>query len=196
MLRNYFDQLQIAHEEARFAKFIKDSALSGELFEQFPVLKGLDKVPQDPHWHPEGDVWTHTLLVIENLPANATFAMALSALFHDVGKARTFMIQENGRITAHGHENVSKKIACEIFNAFGIDAKLKSEVLFLIGRHMLAHSKDVNIKTLKKLVLEAGFDLVDQLLMHGVADVKSGCGDFTDCDRLRNLFNELKTAEM
>jgi poly(A) polymerase len=57
-----------------------------------PALEGLSKVPQDPRWHPEGDVWTHTLLVIENLPPNATFTMSLSALFHDVGKATTTVI--------------------------------------------------------------------------------------------------------
>lgn len=192
----FFNQLKKAHEQGTFAEFIQETAVSQELFEVFPVLKTLSQVPQDPRWHPEGDVWTHTLLVIENLPSNASFAMALCALFHDVGKAKTTVIHETGRITAYGHENVSKKIVVEILDHFGVDSKLKNEVLFLIGRHMIAHSKDANIKTLRKLVLEAGYELVDQLLLHGVADVKAGSRDFTDCDRLRKLFDSLEKNEL
>lgn len=188
----FFTKLKNAHEQGLFARFIKDSAASGELFKIIPALKGLNQVPQDPRWHPEGDVWTHTLLVIENLPSNATFAMALAALLHDVGKATTTVVHETGRITAHGHENESKKIAVEVLDDLGVDSKLKDEVLFLVFRHMLAHCKDTTIKTLRRLVLEAGPDLVEQLLLHGVADVKGGCNDFTDCIRLREIFDSME----
>jgi hypothetical protein len=194
MNSKFFNKLHEAHEKGLFAKFIQASALSGELFNAIPELKILSQVPQDPRWHPEGDVWTHTLLVIENLPPNATFAMALSALFHDIGKTATTVVHETGRITAYGHENVSKKITSKILDSFEVALKLKSEVLFLVYRHMIAHSKDANIKTLRKLMIEAGPDLVDQLLLHGIADVKAGCGDFTDCIRLRELFNTLKIS--
>jgi len=185
----FFKQLRAAHEQGKFAVFIKGSAASGELFAIIPDLKDLDLVQQNPRWHPEGDVWIHTLLVIENLPPNATFAMAISAPFHDVGKKQTTVINETGKIAAHGHENVSKRIAKKILDDLGADSKLKADVLFLVARRMIAHCKDTNIKTLSRLVLEAGKNLVDQLLLHGVADVKSGCGDFTDCIRLRELFD-------
>lgn len=188
----FFDQLRKAHEQGVFSQFIKDTAASGELFSNFSVLECLSRVPQDPRWHPEGDVWTHTLLVVENLPPNATFAMALSALFHDVGKAAATVVQESGRITAYGHENISKKITSKILDDLGVDPHLKKEVLFLIARHMIAHSKDANVKTLRRLILEAGPTLVDQLLLHGIADVKGGSGDFTDCIRLRELFDSMK----
>jgi hypothetical protein len=188
----FLQQLQIAYEQGTFAAFIKDSAALGVLFHIIPALKGLDLIPQNPRWHPEGDVWTHTMLVIENLPPNATFAMALSALFHDTGKAYTTVIHDTGHITAHGHEDFSKRIANEILDDLGADPKLKEDVLFLVARHMIAHSKNTNIKTLRRLILEAGnVDLVDQLLLHGVADVKGGCRDFTDCIRLRELFDNM-----
>lgn len=197
MNTTFLNQLQKAHETGSFASFIKKSAASGELFNIIPALKGLNLVPQDPRWHPEGDVWTHTLLVIENLPSNATFAMTLSALLHDVGKATATVIHETGRITAHGHENDSKKITTKILTDLGADSKLKEDVLFLVYRHMIAHSKDANVKTLQRLIVEAGIDLVDQLLLHGVADVKGGCGDITHCIRLRELFESMdKTLSM
>ena len=188
-------QLQNAHEQGNFAKFIKDSAATGELFEIIPALKDLSQIPQDPKWHPEGDVWTHTLLVIESLPSNATFAMALAALFHDIGKATATVIHETGRITAHGHESESKKIATVILNDLGADPKLKNEVLFLVFRHMLAHSRDTTTKTLRRLILEVGSNLVEQLLLHGVADVNGGCKDFTDCIRVRKLFDSINMTE-
>lgn len=188
----FLHQLQTAYEQGGFAAFIKNSAATGVLFEAIPALKGLDKIPQDPHWHPEGDVWTHTLLVIENLPPHATFAMALAALFHDTGKAYTTEILDTGRITARGHEDFSRRIANEILDDLGASSRLKQDVLFLVMRHMIAHSKDTTIKTLRRLIIEAGsIDLVDQLLLHGVADVKSGCGDLTDCIRLRTLFESI-----
>ena len=190
-MTHFFNQLQEAHESGTFSTFIQQTAYSGELFKNFPQLKNLNKIPQNPRWHPEGDVWTHTLLVVENLPANATFAMALSALFHDIGKATKTVIHKSGMITAHGHENASKRIASGMLDALGASENLKKEVLFLVGRHMLAHSKDTKLKTLQKLVNEAGSDLVDQLLLHGVADVKSGCKDFTECIRLRELFDTM-----
>lgn len=197
MSSDFLNQLQHAHSEGRFAEFIKGSAASGELFTILPELKNLSKVVQNPRWHPEGDVWTHTLLVIENLPTNATFAMALSALFHDVGKEATTVINhETGRITAFGHESVSKKIASQMLLTLGADPKLTEDVLFLVFRHMVAHSNSTNIKTLKRLITEANVDLVDQLLLHGVADVKGGCGDLTDCIRLRELFDSIDKSDI
>ncbi len=190
---SFLNQLQTAHEQGVFAKFIRAFAKTSELFEILPQLRGLDQIPQDPRWHPEGDVWTHTLLVIENLPQNATFAMALSALFHDIGKASTTVLRETGRITTYGHENVSKKMADEILDNLGADPQLKKEVLFLIRNHMIAHGKDTKAKTLRKLILEGGAELVNNLLLHGVADVAGGCRDFTECERLRHLFDHLIT---
>lgn len=196
-MKIFFNRLQTAHAQGVFAQFIKNTALTRELFTHFPALEGLSQVPQNPLYHPEGDVWIHTLLVIENLPANATFAMAFAALFHDAGKAATTVVQDSGRITAYGHENVSKKIASAILDELEVDSSFKKEVLFLIFRHMLAHSKDTNIKTLRRLILEAGPDLVDQLLQHGYADVKGGSKDFTHCIRLRELFDSMdKTMQL
>lgn len=192
----FLSQLQAAHEAREFALFIKNLAASGELFNIIPELKGLDQVPQDPRWHPEGDVWTHTMLVLENLPSEATFAMSLAALFHDVGKATTTVIHESGGISARGHEDESRKIAAKILADLGADSELQNDVLFLVFRHMIAHSKEANKRTLKRLILEGGVDLVDQLLLHGVADVKSGCKDFTDCIRLRELFDSLREAPL
>lgn len=191
MNTEFFNQLRRAHQQGIFASFIRNSASSGTLFEAIPQLRGLDQIPQDPRWHPEGDVWTHTLLVIENLPTNATFAMSLAALLHDTGKASTTKILETGAITAHGHEEISADLALSILDSFNTDVLLKEEVVFLVRYHMMAHNKDTTVKSLRRLIRKGGSDLVDQLLQHGVADVAGGCRDFTECERLRNLFDQI-----
>lgn len=192
MNHDFLNQLKAAQEKGIFANFIQNTAESGLLFEAIPQLRGLDRISQDPRWHPEGDVWTHTLLVLKNLPANATLALSLAALLHDVGKAATTVIWESGVITTRGHEGVSAQLTQDILCALGADNQLKNEVVFLVRHHMTAHNKDTNAKTLRRLIREGGRHLVDQLLQHGVADVAGGSRDFTDCDRIRDLFDHLE----
>ncbi|HEV8053140.1 MAG TPA: HD domain-containing protein [Parachlamydiaceae bacterium] len=189
---NFLNELKAAQEKGVFADFIRDTAESGILFEAMPQLRGLHQIPQDPRWHPEGDVWIHTLLVLKNLPANATFAMSLAALLHDVGKAAATVILDSGAIKAHGHEEISAQMAHDILSKLGASDELQKEVVFLVRHHMKAHSHDTKAKTLRRLILEGGRDLVDQLLQHGVADVAGGCRDFTACERIRHLLNHLE----
>lgn len=189
---DFLHQLKKAHENGRFAEFILETTQTGILFEKIPSLSGLDRVPQDPRWHPEGDVWTHTLLVIKNLPSSATFAMSMTALLHDIGKATTTVIQENGAITARGHESISAKMAEAILIDLGADEQLIQDVVFLIRHHMAAHNPDTNAKTLRRLIREGGRSLVEQLLLHGIADVAGGSKNFTACEKLKDLMNHLE----
>ena len=75
-----------------------------------------------------------------------------------------------------GHEGVSEQISHVILDALGADEQLKKEVLFLVRHHMTAHNKDANARTLRRLVLEGGRELVDQLLQHGVAMFRAAAG--------------------
>lgn len=189
---NFLNQLQEAHTKGIFVDFIQKTAQTGTLFKSIPQLRNLHLVPQNPRWHPEGDVWTHTLLVLKNLPVNATFAMSLTALLHDIGKAKATVIQENGAITARGHESISAEMTQDILTTLNADQQLISEVVFMVRHHMTAHNPDTNARTLHRLVREGGRDLVEQLLQHGVADVAGGSRDFAACEKIREIFNHLK----
>jgi hypothetical protein len=184
-------RLRSAYQQGLFLDFVQQASESGLLFEAIPELRGLNRIRQNVDRHPEGDVWTHTLLVIQNLPVNATFAMSLAALLHDIGKAKATVLLDTGAITAKGHEIISGRLTLEILDRIGADEQLKNEVAFLVRHHMAAHSPDTDGDKLRHLICEGSRELVDQLLQHGIADVAGGCRDFTECERLQNLFEHL-----
>lgn len=85
------------------------------LLEMFPVLEALKTTPQDPYYHAEGDVWTHTMMVCDTLvqlpeyiAANERdkFIMFYSALLHDVSKPICTKFEDNGKITSKGHSKI------------------------------------------------------------------------------------------
>lgn len=80
-----------------------------------PEIAKLHGVAQPPEYHPEGDVWIHTMLLLEKLPANASPTLAWGALLHDVGKPATFRPPDpslpNDRIRFNGHVEVGVRIA-------------------------------------------------------------------------------------
>ena len=84
---------------------------SGLLAEVLPEIKRFQGVQQPPEYHPEGDVWIHTLMMLEGLQ-NPTATLALGVLLHDVGKPPTFTVRE--RIRFDGHVEVGVRMAEEI----------------------------------------------------------------------------------
>src|SRR5882757_4807488 len=73
--------------------------------EVLPEISAMKGVAQPPQYHPEGDVWQHTLLLLEQL-RNPTPTLALGALLHDVGKPPTFRVAERIRFDGHVEEGV------------------------------------------------------------------------------------------
>lgn len=106
----------------------------------FAEVKALKGLPQNPEWHPEGDVWTHTMLVVDaaaslRSQAHEPFAFVLSALCHDFGKAVTTQ-EVNGRIISHGHDKAGVPLAKALLDRLGASAKVHSYVLNMVELHM------------------------------------------------------------
>lgn len=111
-----------------------------QLDEYFPEVKNLIGVKQDPVHHPEGDVWNHTMLVLDaaaEVRETAQYPMGLmmAALCHDFGKVLTTEIIE-GKIHSYGHESAGIDIAQTFIERISNTAKLKEYVLNLIKLHM------------------------------------------------------------
>src|SRR5262249_4314214 len=79
-----------------------------------PEIAAMRGVEQTPDHHPEGDVWAHTLLLLDQLPAGATETLALGCLLHDVAKPVTIERRDDGRITFYGHTDRGADMAVGI----------------------------------------------------------------------------------
>jgi poly(A) polymerase len=106
---------------------------SGMLADLLPEVAAMKGVGQPPEFHPEGDVWTHTLLLLEGL-GRATPTLAWGALLHDVGKPPTFRVAE--RIRFDGHVEAGVKLAHGVLNRLRFSRDDMEQVEALIANHM------------------------------------------------------------
>jgi len=106
------------------------------LLEQvLPEIKRMQGVQQPPQFHPEGDVWVHTLLLLEGLQPNCSKTLALGVLLHDVGKPPTFRVAPD-RIRFDQHAEVGTKMAQEICRRFRLSNDETEQVCGLVANHM------------------------------------------------------------
>ena len=118
----------------------------GAIEKLFPEIQSLIGVPQDPEWHPEGDVFVHTLLVvdrarelIDDLPYARQVTVMLAALAHDFGKPPTTQFLE-GRWRSRGHEDAGVEPATRFLdrmNVHTIDGyDVRRQVIALVREHL------------------------------------------------------------
>ena len=113
------------------------------LLEQIlPEVKALQGTRQPPQFHPEGDVWTHTLMMMEGLD-KPTITQAWGVLLHDIGKPPTFT--ETDRIRFNGHESVGARMATEILHRL----KYPNEVIDTVHELVAQHMKFLAVKTMR-----------------------------------------------
>ena len=149
---------------------------TGLLPEVLPEISAMKGVEQPPQYHPEGDVFVHTLLLLEKLPAGVSKTLAWGALLHDVGKPPTFRVAPD-RIRFDGHVEVGVKMAAEICRRLRFSNDETDQILALIDNHMrFADVQRMNQSTLKKFLRLAAFDehlelhRIDCLSSHGQLD--------------------------
>jgi poly(A) polymerase len=123
---------------------------TGLLKEVLPEIARMKGVAQPAQYHPEGDVWTHTLLLLEQLTAGASATLAWGALLHDVGKPPTFRIAPD-RIRFDGHVEVGVAMGAEICRRFRFSNDETRQIIALIDNHMrFADAHRMKTSTLKR----------------------------------------------
>jgi tRNA nucleotidyltransferase (CCA-adding enzyme) len=111
-----------------------------------PELLPLATTPQDSEWHPEGDVWTHTLLVLDQAAGLCTdldppraLAVMLAALCHDLGKPATTRLEE-GRLRSRGHKEAGLAPTTALLDRWRVFSRdgydVRGQVLGLVGAHL------------------------------------------------------------
>ncbi|HEX3942056.1 MAG TPA: CCA tRNA nucleotidyltransferase [Acidobacteriaceae bacterium] len=108
---------------------------TGLLARVLPEIERMKGVSQPPQFHPEGDVWLHTLLLLQQLPEGCSPELAWGALLHDVGKPATFRVAPD-RIRFDGHVEVGVRIAGEICRRLRFSNESAERILALVENHM------------------------------------------------------------
>ncbi|MEO7167497.1 MAG: CCA tRNA nucleotidyltransferase [Spartobacteria bacterium] len=147
---------------------------SGLMREVLPELEAMKGCEQPPQFHPEGDVFKHTRLMLGLLPNEISLPLVLSVLFHDIGKPPTASVDEAGRIRFNGHDRVGAEMTEALmqrlrFSRAEIDATVEA-----VRQHMVF--KDVpnmRVAKLKRFMARATFP--DELELHRV-DCQSSHG--------------------
>src|SRR5713101_3985261 len=108
---------------------------SGLLVEVLPEIAKMKGVEQPPQFHPEGDVWVHTLMLLESLAPNCSPTLAWGALLHDVGKPPTFRVAPD-RIRFDNHAEVGTRMAEEICRRMRFSNEETEKIMELVSNHM------------------------------------------------------------
>src|SRR6267378_3131846 len=139
---------------------------SGLLKEVLPEISAMKGVEQPPQFHPEGDVFVHTMLLLEKLPAGCSPTLAWGALLHDVGKPATFRTAPD-RIRFDGHVEVGVKMATEILRRLRFSNHETDQILALVDNHMrFGAVQRMKQSTLKKFLRLPAFE--EHLELHRI----------------------------
>lgn len=165
-----------------------------KLLEQvLPEIKKMQGVKQPPQYHPEGDVWIHTLMLLEGLPAGASKTLALGALLHDVGKPPTFRVAPD-RIRFDGHAEIGTKMAEEICRRFRLSNEETEQVMALVANHMrFGDVQKMKDSTLKRFFRLPEFE--EHLELHRL-DCSSSHRDLSLYEFAKEKYHTLPTEQI
>jgi poly(A) polymerase len=166
---------------------------TGLLAQVLPEVVRLKGVAQPPQYHPEGDVWVHTLMLLDGLPAGVPAALAWGALLHDIGKPATFRVAPD-RIRFDGHVEAGVRIAEEICRRLRFPNHETEQIVSLIANHMrFADVRKMKESTLKRFFRLQSFD--QHLALHRL-DCLASHGSLELYDFARQRFETLPQEEV
>ncbi len=164
---------------------------TGLLAEVLPEVKRLQGVAQPPEFHPEGDVWIHTLMMLEALHEPSP-TLALGVLLHDVGKPPTFTVRE--RIRFDNHMEVGAHMAQEICGRLRLSARDTERVVELVRHHL--RFKDLpQMRRSTQLRFLRMEHFSEHLELHRL-DCLASHGDLTNYELARRLLADTPPEEI
>lgn len=184
-VRDELTRILIEGHARRGFELLDETLLLGEVLPEIRAMKGVE---QPPEFHPEGDVFVHTLLMLERLPQPCPISLAWGALLHDVGKPPTFR-RAPDRIRFDEHAPIGTKMAEAICRRLRFSHEEAKQILALVENHMrFADVERMKPSTFKRFIRLPHFD--QHLQLHRI-DSESSHGSL----RLYNFTRE-KIAEL
>jgi len=153
-----------------------------------PEVAAMKGVEQPAEFHPEGDVFTHTRMMLDDLPAEPGVVLAFSVLLHDVGKPPTF-VRAPDRIRFHEHDAVGQKMTEEILRRLRFSNDQIEQIALCVGGHMrVQHVQLMRPSKLKRLLARPTFPV--ELELHRI-DCRASHGKLDNYDFLKAKAAEL-----
>jgi poly(A) polymerase len=167
----------LVHESrAQAMEMALDTGLAAAILPDLLPMKGMfNGKPMQP----EGDLWDHAMLVLELLPANPSFTLALAALLHDVGKPITRTLHQ-GRYRFHHHEQVGARISDRLCRDLKLSNAERERINWLVACHQyLGEAKKLRESKLKRILATPG---IEELLALHRADALASTGEAEHVD--------------
>jgi len=173
-IRDEFSKTINSRNRRRGLELLVDTSLIGHFL---PEVLPMIACEQPPEWHPEGDVYTHTCIMLEMLEPDAPLALCLATLLHDIAKPPTRTIDPDGRIRFNGHDAMGAEMAETILSRLKYPNAVIRDTSHMVSRHMqFMNVRQMRKSTLKRFMAEPTFP--QEMELHRV-DCASSNG-FTD----------------
>ncbi len=172
-------------QRVRGFDLLVDSGLMDAVLPEILVLKGCEQPPQ---FHPEGDVFVHTRIMLGLLPSEVSLPLVLAVLLHDIGKPATFQIDDTGRIRFNTHDKLGAEMTGEILRRLKFPNHVIEPAVEAVANHMVF--KDVQkmrVSKLKRFMARPMFE--DEMELHRV-DCTSSHGMLDNYEFIRTKQEE------
>ena len=163
-IREELMKILLSPRRVRGFDLLDESGLFRAILPEIEALKGCEQPPQ---FHPEGDVFKHTRIMLDLLPAQVSGPLVLAVLFHDIGKPGTFTTDPDGRIRFNGHDRLGAAMTERVmirlrFSRAEIDAAVEA-----VANHMVFKDvQQMRVAKLKRFLARPHMD--DELELHRV----------------------------
>ena len=155
---------------------------SGLMREVLPEIEALKGCEQPPQFHPEGDVFVHTRIMLGLLPVEVSLPLVLSVLFHDIGKPPTFAVDADGRIRFNGHDKLGAEMTEALMTRLRFTRADIEATVEAVANHMVFKDvQQMRVAKLKRFMARPYFD--DEMELHRV-DCTSSHGAMDNYDFL------------
>jgi poly(A) polymerase len=190
-IREELVKIFLSPRRVRGFDLLDESGLLAEILPEIEELKGCEQPPQ---FHPEGDVFIHTRIMLGLLPEEVSVPLVFSVLFHDIGKPGTYTVDPTGRIRFSGHDKLGAEMTERVmsrlrFSRAEIDATVEA-----VANHMVFKDvQQMRVAKLKRFMARAHFE--EELELHRV-DCTSSHGMLDNHEFLRTKREEFASEPL
>ncbi|NUO07687.1 MAG: CCA tRNA nucleotidyltransferase [Candidatus Brocadia sp.] len=195
-IREELEKILTGHNPHIGMKLLDELHLLQEILPEVSNMKG---VRQPENFHPEGDVFVHTLLCLSKLAhitdrelEKPSFTLAMGVLLHDIGKTVTF--EESDRIRFNLHEKVGADMAAKICDRLKTSNTEKERIVWLVLKHLyFKDAQKMRLNKLKRLFANEGYPELAELCR---IDALASSGDLSDYHYCQEMFSKLSHEEV